>query len=422
MKRWKKRISLMVLAAMLLFSLAGCAEEADSAGMNIPEPDEEILDAFDATLANASNEFGFELYRHLVTSEDNIMISPTSIYTALAMTINGAGGETFEAMANVLGIGIEDLDRFNQNNLARLYLLQEADPDVVINIANSLWMREGEDFDPDFVDRNQRYYNATARALDFATEESVDVINGWVNDRTEGLIEDIVEYPIDPLAILFLINAVYFQGDWTEPFDAELTNNDVFHGPVGEIPDVPFMNRRDEFAYLEKEGAFQAVRLPYGESERLAMFVFLPDENSSLLDFVADMSNEKWNQWRDEFQTYEGHLRLPRFSMEYEETLNEVLKQMGMEVAFEPSESDLYGMVTRDEGPRLYISEVKHKSFIEVDEKGTEAAAVTSVEIRVESARMDFFEMNVNRPFFFLIHDRETNEVLFTGSVVDPTK
>ena len=422
MKYWGKIMALIILTAVLLLSIAGCAEEADGSGMNIPEPDQEILDAFDTALANASNELGFELYRNLVTSEDNLMISPTSIYTALAMTINGAGGETLEAMADVLGIGSESLERFNQNNLARLYKLQEADPDVVINIANSLWMKEGEDFDPDFVDRNQRYYNASARALDFATEESVDVINSWVSDRTDGLIENIVEYPIDPQTILFLINAVYFQGDWTEPFDVERTSNDLFNGPEGEIPDVPFMNRNDEFAYLEKEGAFQAVRLPYGESERLAMVVFLPDEDSSLLEFAADLSTEKWNEWREEFQTYQGNLRLPRFSMEYEESLNDVLKLMGMEVAFDPATSDFYGMVTRNEGPRLYISEVKHKSFIEVDEKGTEAAAVTSVEIRVESAMMDFFEMNVNRPFFFLIHDRETNEVLFTGSVVDPTQ
>lgn len=422
MKYWRKRISLFLLAAVLLFSLAGCAEEAGGSGMNIPEPDQELLDAFDVALANASNEFGFELYRNLVTAEDNIMVSPTSVYTALAMTINGAGGETLEAMADVLGIESEKLDRFNQNNLARLYKLQEADPDVVINIANSLWMKEGEDFDPDFVDRNQRYYNASARALDFATEESVDVINSWVNDSTEGLIEDIVEYPIDPLTVLFLINAVYFQGDWTEPFDTELTSNDVFNGPDGEIQDVPFMNRRDEFDYLEKEGMYQAVRLPYGESERLAMVVFLPTEDSSLMTFVQDLSTDNWNQWHQEFQIYEGNLRLPRFSMKYEETLNEVLKLMGMEVAFESDKADFYGMVARNEGPHLYISEVKHKSFIEVDEKGTEAAAATSVEIAVESARMDFFEMNVNRPFFFLIHDRETNEVLFTGSVVDPTQ
>lgn len=422
MKRVEKRISLIILAAVLLFSLAGCAEEADSAGMNIPEPEQEVMDAFDAALANASNEFGFELYRHLVTAEENIMISSTSIYTALAMTINGAGGETFESMAAVLGIGSADLAKFNQNNLARLYMLQEADPDVVINIANSLWMREGEDFDTNFLDRNQRYYNATARALDFSTEEAVEVINGWVNDRTDGLIKDIVEYPIHPQTILFLINAVYFQGDWTVPFDTELTSNDVFYGPKGVIPDVPFMHRNDEFAYLEKEGAFQAIRLPYGESERLAMVVFLPDEESSILEFTAGLSNEAWNQWKNEFQRYQGHLKMPRFSMEYEKSLNDVLKLMGMAVAFDPTKSDFYGMVTKNEGPRLYISEVKHKSFIEVDEKGTEAAAVTSVEIRAESAMMDFFEMNVNRPFFFLIYDRETNEVLFTGSVVDPTQ
>ncbi len=422
MKRWLVIFMLILLGVGTVLFLVACNNEAEGTGMDIPEPDREILDNFDAVLANASNEFGLKLFKQLVEDEENVFISPTSIYTALAMTYNGARGETLEAMAEVLGVKGVDLKRFNENNLARLYQLQEADPEVILNIANSLWMLEGMEFDPDFVGRNAEYYDASARELDFSTPEAVDTINDWVETRTNGLIDEMVEYPIDPMTVLFLINAVYFLGEWSEPFNPDLTQNDIFHGPKGEIADVPFMQRNDDYAYLEKEGEFQAVRLPYGEKERLAMYVFLPHGQRSLSEFVAGLDGDTWYEWQGQFKTMEGHLALPRFSMEYEKSLNDVLQAMGMDIAFDESRADFLDMVVRDEGPRLYISEVKHKSFIEVDEVGTEAAAVTSVEIRVESAPLDYFRMDVNRPFFFLIHDRETNEILFTGTVVDPTQ
>ena len=423
MKRWLVVFLVLILGAGTGLFLAACDNEVTGKGMNIPEPDREIMANFDAALANASNEFGFAMFKKLVENEENVFISPTSIYTALAMTYNGARGETLEAMASVLGVEGVELKKFNENNLARLYQLQEADPEVIINIANSLWMREGMNFDPHFVGRNAEYYDASARELDFSTREAVDTINDWVEARTGGLIDEIVEYPIDPLTMLYLINAVYFLGEWSEPFNPDLTQKDIFHGPKGDIEDVLFMQRNAGYSYLEKEGEFQAVRLPYGEAERLAMYVFLPHEQSSLSEFVAGVDVKTWDEWRGQFRPMEGHLILPSFSMEYEKTLNEVLQAMDMEIAFDESRADFLDMVVRNEGPRLYISEVKHKSFIEVDEVGTEAAAVTSVEIRVESAApQEPFRMNVNRPFFFLIHDRDTNEMLFTGTVVNPTE
>jgi len=421
-KRTIKTITLLLSISMVLM-FAGCEELTPTTGRGseIPEPDPAVLEAFDQNLANASNEFGFQLFQALMEEEENKMISPTSIYTALAMTMNGAGGETREAMEEVLGVSGVDLERFNQNNLARLYLLQEADEDVILNIANSMWMREDIELNPAFVERNQQYYDAVARALDFSTEESVETINQWVNDSTEGLIEEIVDYPIDPMTILFLINAVYFQGDWTEAFDPENTEEELFHGPEGAIENVPFMHRNDEFSYLNKEGEFQAIRLPYGEEEQMAMYVFLPAEESSLREFVEALTAKNWNEWQKQFSREEGQLWLPRFTMEYEKSLKEVLAHLGMEIAFDPNQADFFDMVTWDEGDRVYISDVKHKSFIEVDETGTEAAAVTSVEMRVESAPMTPpFEMKVNRPFYFLIHDEATNEVLFNGTVVNP--
>lgn len=421
MKRWLLVLSILVLAAAGGLFLTACEEEVTGTGMNIPQPDPEVLEAFDVEMAGASQSFGFQLFQQLVKEDENIFISPTSVYTALSMTYNGAREETSEAMAKVLGVEGVELERFNQNNLARLYKLQEADPEVVLNIANSLWLREGKEFDPDFLERNQEYYQAWGGELDFESQEAVDTINGWVKDRTEGLIDKIVEYPINPQTVMFLINAVYFQGDWSLPFDPDNTYKDVFHGPEGAIEEVPFMHQSDDFAYLEKEGEFQAVRLPYGEEERLAMYVFLPDEEQSLHNWINNLSGEKWEQWHQQFRTMEGELHLPRFTMEYEQTLNEALEAMGMEVAFDPQQADFFDMVPRDDGFRIFISEVKHKSFIEVDEEGTEAAAVTSVEMEATSAPpMERFEMKVNRPFFFLIHDRETGEMLFKGAVVDP--
>lgn len=420
-KRWLVVFLVVLLIKGTVFFWAAGSKEVTGKGMNIPEPEREILEAFDAALANASNEFGLALFKQLADDEENVFISPTSIYTALAMTYNGAGGETLEAMAEVLGVKEVELKRFNENNLARLYLLQEADPEVTVNIANSLWLSDWIAFNPDFVERNARYYDASARVLDFSSRAAVDTINNWVVERTNGLIEEIVAYPIDPDTVLFLINAVYFLGEWTEPFKPEATQKNVFHGHNGEIEDVSFMQRTGNYAYLEMEGEFQAIRLPYGKAERLAMYVFLPHEKSSLSEVVAGLDGDKWDLWRSQFASMRGNLILPRFSMDYEKTLNEVLKDMGMEIAFDEDRADFFDMVVRDRGDRLYISGVKHKSFIRVDEKGTEAAAVTAVELGAANAPLDYFRMDVNRPFFFLIHDRDTNEILFTGTVVDPT-
>jgi len=429
MFRFLLAVSLVMLLGGVSMWLVGCGEEAAGTGMNIPEPDVAVLEAFDAELANVSNEFGFKVLQEILAGEggetdgssENVFLSPTSIYTALAMTYNGAGGETREAMVEVLGVEGVELERFNENNLARLYELQEADPEVVLNIANSLWMRQDMEFAPDFVERNMDYYHASAGELDFAQAEAAETINEWVEDRTGGLIDEMVEHPIDPQTVLFLLNAVYFQGDWSEPFDPDDTREDVFHAPEGDITDVPFMqHQREEFPYLEKEGEFQAVRLPYGEEERLGMYVFLPHEDSSVRELVSELDDATWEEWREDFDTIEGDLSLPRFTLEYEKSLNEILKELGMEIAFDPEQADFYDMLTRDEGPRLFIDEVKHKSFIEVDEKGTEAAAATSVEVMEDSAPMDYFQMDVNRPFVFFIHDEEINEMLFNGAVFNP--
>lgn len=389
---------------LVLTLLTGCSQ-------SLP-PVAELLGEFTAKAAgiDSYNQFGFNLFQRL-HDQENILLSPVSIALALSMAYNGAAGETQAAMAETLLVADIDLERLNQSNKLLVQLLQASD--VTVAIANSLWLREGTSFLPDFIENNRAYYDAQVSELDFGSAGAAPTINKWVKDRTKGLIKGIVEDPIHPMTLAFLINAVYFQGDWTDAFTAAQTQDNSFHSISGPVT-VPFMNKTASFDYLEDKD-LQAIRLPYGKGN-MAMYVFLPKD---LDEFHEQLTEEQWADWRVSFESARGELSLPKFKFEYEETLNEVLAALGMEVAFDPLAADFSNMVQGDDN--VYISEVKHKAFIEVDEKGTEAAAVTSVGMRVTSMPPEpSFTMKVDRPFFFMIHDQQTDAILFMGSVYDP--
>jgi serpin B len=238
-----------------------------------------------------------------------------------------------------------------------------------------------------------------------------------VEQQTRGKIQDLIEPPIDSDTVLFLLNAIYFQGDWSKPFDAKRTRDVPFHLQDGSSKEHPVMFQEGEFPYLDGDG-FQAVGLPYGKNGRISMYIFLPDPGETLQSFYGKLSHAQWDSWMASFEDTEGAVGVPRFKFAYEASLNEVLKKLGMEIAFDDRAADFSSM--RPIPPRLYIGEVKHKAFVEVNEKGTEAAAATSVEIKDESAPMDWFSMTVDRPFFFSIIDNKTGSILFMGSVTDP--
>lgn len=404
-----------LLISALLFSalVTGCTLFQTEPGLAAP------VEELDGRLVRANNSFGIDTFHAIraANDEENLFISPASIFTALAMTYNGAEAETREAMAKTLDL--EDMTREEVNKAFAdlLTILNNPDPRVEMAVANSLWARDGVDFKEDFLRRNEDYFNAEVTALDFDDPGAADIINDWVSEQTEGKIEDIVEPPIDPLTVLFLINTIYFHGEWSEPFDPELTREIPFYPADGSVKEHPVMFKHDEFSYFDTD-LFQALRLPYGENERLGMYVFLPSGEAGLEGFYEELDPYKWARWTESFTTREGEVGLPRFQFEYEKSLNDVLKTLGMEIAFDDSAADFSGM--REIPPRLYISDVKHKSFVEVNEEGTEAAAATSVEIRLESARPDYFSMIVDRPFFFAIADDMTGAVLFMGSVLEP--
>lgn len=372
-------------------------------------------------LASAYNDFGISLY-NLITAENegrNIFISPLSISIALAMTYNGASGETADEIGRILRLEGMDGEWINRSNKELLEKLGGSMEGVTLDIANSIWCLEGLEFDPLFLERTGEHYGAEARSLDFCSPGAEDVINGWVSEKTRGMIEEIVR-DIDPRSILFLINAVYFKGGWKDEFDPGETREEEFHPVSGGVKRVNMMHRSGTFRYRSGED-YQAAGIPYGDG-RMSMYIFLPDSASSLEEFHRNLPEEDWPGWLGTFRRRKGSIAMPRFRAEFETGIKALLARLGMERAFDRKDADFSGMVIR--GPQeAWINEILHKAVVEVTEKGTEAAAVTSVNIvGAAFTPEEPFAMVLDRPFFFAIRDNETRMILFMGSIVDPER
>ncbi len=414
----------ILLAALLLLACQDKAVPTSEGDMNTPTHDPVTPADVSTELVAANTAFGFKLFGELATEYDgqNLFVSPPSVAIALAMTYNGADGTTADAMVHTLALDGMSLDSVNASYADLMSLLINPDSAVELSIANSLWARKGLDFKKDFLQRNEEYYRAEVSALDFGNPDAAPTINRWVNDQTRGKISSIVDSPIDPSTILFLINAIYFKGTWTYAFNDTLTEDGTFHLLNGSTKQHPRMFQSGDYRYLENS-QFQAVRLPYG-SGRISMYVFLPSAKSSLREFEGSLTAENWFGWMSEFHTREGDVALPRFRLEFETSLNEALIALGMGPAFSPGGANFSAMFPISADANVYISQVKHKTFVEVNEQGTEAAAVTSVEMAVTALPPgeppQRFSMIVDRPFFFAIRDDETGTVLFMGSIVEP--
>lgn len=402
----------------VLLGLLGVTIHNSVSGESEPVTDKPVTNEPVGTgAAIDTTQFAFDLLQAVLQEDDNtnVFVSPTSIAFALAMTYNGADGATMQAMANVLGVQDMSLDDINQGFAALMQAIQTADPEVKLTIANSLWARQSFDFEDDFLQRTRTFYSAKVSSLDFADSAATNTINTWVSDTTNGKIKQIVGQ-LDPLTVMVLINAIYFKGSWTTPFDEKITSDRPFTLANGTEKDVPMMEQSGEiYPYYEDEN-IQAVSLPYGDG-RISMYIFLPSKDSSLRAFQRRLNPKQWKEWMQSFSEEEGKIVLPRFKLEYEKELNDVLAALGMDIAFDCNQADFSRMYSEDS---LCISKVKHKSFVEVNEEGTEAAAATSVEMTLSAMPMQGFEMFVDRPFFFAIRDNETGEVLFMGSIVEP--
>ncbi len=374
----------------------------------------------DDRLVEASSKFGFKLFDRIAKQDPNknIFISPSSVAIALSMTYNGANGETQEAIAKALelqGLKIGDVNIFNQTIQK---LLANGDTNVELNIANSLWARKDIALEPTFLNKVKEFYQAEIANLNFNDPNSVNTINDWVKQNTKNKIDKIVDR-IEPDSLLFLINAVYFKGKWKAPFKKSLTKPQPFILADGTAIQHPAMSRSGEYRYYDAP-TFQAISLPYG-SGRFSMEVFLPKPKSSLTEFQKQLTAKNWQDWSTKFTRKEGLIQLPRFKMEYEISLKDALQNMGMAIAFNQEKADFRNLSKTE----AFIGDVKHKTFVEVNEEGTEAAAVTSVEVRTTSGRSSEelpFRMVVDRPFFFTISDRQTGTIIFMGAIKNPAQ
>ena len=412
----KTRSLTALIALIMCSSLAFTGGKAN----NLPGGQPQAKKVDDRLIAGSS-KFAFKLYEQALKEPGrrNVFISPTSVMLALAMTYNGAEGETRRAMANTLGLEGMSLEEVNRAAADLTSALVSTDPKVQLKIANSLWAEKRLTLKPAFVQRSKEYYAAEVTSLDFASPTAPETINSWVNKNTEGKIEKVVER-IAGGEILFLINAIYFKGEWQFKFEKEKTKDDVFRLSDGGQKKLPMMFRSGRYFY-QKGKDFQAVALPYGTG-KISMYVFLPDENTPLDQFERNLTQENWDTWMRGFGVAPGELTLPRFKIEYEVGLVDKLSALGMAVAFDPSRADFSGLAELPPGNGIFISKVTHKAIAEVNEEGTVAAAVTAVIATITSARPpeENFVMKVDRPFFFAIRDNVTGNVLFMGSVVDP--
>jgi serine protease inhibitor len=368
----------------------------------------------------AQNDFGFRAFEKLAADESgNIFFSPFSAAMALGMTYNGAAGETKEAMAKALGIEAMQVQTFNNASAQLMQTLMSAAPSVQLLVANSLWTRQGFTFKPDFLQTNRQFYQAEVRNLDFADPRAADTINQWVSNSTNGLIKKMID-EIKGDTVMILMNALYFKGTWQRQFDEKATQQQTFHAANGKEMQVPMMSQSGHYLYL-KGTDFQAIALPY-KGNSISMLLFLPSEGKPLSGFLKQLSQGNWERWQSGFMSKEGDIRIPRFNIEFEKTLNNTLKAMGMEIAFDETHADFSGMWTPAGGERLFIQQVKQKAVVDVNETGTEAAAVTSVEVGVTSAPIpsERFKFVADRPFFFVIQDNRTGTILFMGTLQNP--
>ncbi len=374
------------------------------------------LTVAESKLVEADNRFAFKLFREIASQEPadaNVFISPVSVGMALGMAYNGAAGTTRDSMQQSLELQGMSLNEVNEAYQSLIGLLRDLDPAVEFLLANSVWYRQDLTVVTAFLDNMTQYFGADVTAMDFDAPGAADVINGWVRDHTAGRIDEIVASPIDPLTVMFLINAIYFKGAWTHRFETDRTRDAPFHRVDGSTATVRMMSREETPVRAYMDGSITVAELPYGGGA-WAMTIVYPTDPAGITELSADLTESQWNSWVGAMDSTTIQVSMPKYTLEYEIELSAVLEALGMAEAFKPTVADFSNLVTRSDA---YISAVKHKTFVQVNEEGTEAAAATSVEVGVTSAPPIIL---IDRPFLVAIRERLSGTILFLGKVVNP--
>ena len=405
-----KRIIVFCLISLLLVSCELNPVDPASRDLNLNKKSLELLDT--------GNNFGLELFAEVMKEAEageNVMISPLSVALALGMTYNGSAGTTREAMEATLKLEGFTEEEINDGYKSIIDQLLDLDPKVIMEIANSIWYREGFDVEQDFINANKEHFNAEIRELDFNRQDAVNIINQWVSDNTHELIDEIIK-EISPETVMYLINAIYFKGTWTYEFDPGETEQRPFYTEEGNELSLDAMRQETTLNYCSNE-LMQMIELPYGD-EKYSMLVLLPGADHSCGDLLAQLNITNLNSWTTQFSETNVLVQLPKFKFETFKKLKDPLSEMGMGIAFTGA-ADFTRINTAG---GLLISEVLHKTFIDVNEEGTEAAAVTAVVIELTSAGGGSHPVPfiADKPFLFLIREKTSGSILFIGRLSEP--
>ncbi|MBX9723797.1 MAG: serpin family protein [Candidatus Obscuribacterales bacterium] len=419
MKRLIRPLSALSTVALILgsgiASPAATARDTNSIKDSQDTQNEEHIKLAMST-HETNSDFALNLFAQSTKQKTgNVLVSPFSAFAALSMTLNGAEGKTRSEMAKSLGLSNDNLDELNKRNEATFAALNK-NTKVQIEIANAIYADKSTPFKQSFIELCKKSYGAEIHNENFADPKTVDAINSWCKAKTHGKIDSILD-KLNSLEKMVLINAIYFKGTWQNQFHKSQTGDDKFTDENGAVLPIKMMHQNETFSYF-KDQNFAAVDLPYlGHNQSL--LVFLPDKNTTLSTVQARFNKDNWKLWMNAFQPTTINLSLPKFKIEYSTQLNEALKSLGMADAFDSKTANFSGMIDQP----TWIGRVLQKTFMEVNEEGTEAAAATAVTMMSRSVQFQAkepVEFRVDRPFIVALVDKETQEILFLGTIQKP--
>ncbi|MDW8106206.1 MAG: serpin family protein [Armatimonadota bacterium] len=410
---------LSLFGVCIALVLSGCGGDTRSKPDNSAQQGRQTVVQLEKATVEAHLKFSFNMLQQL-DGDGNLCFSPLSLSVALGMALNGASGETFDAIARTLGYDKLSLEAFNRQAQQLARLLSPADPEVQLHLANSLWVQRDFELKPQFLRTLLTHYESRVETVDFRQPQATaDTINRWVKEQTKDLIEKLFE-PRDfkPETRLALVNTLYFEGKWQYPFDKSATTDAPFYLEDGQTKRVPMMHLPEQrLPYLRGED-FEAVALPYGKGD-YQFYLFLPAKGQSIAEFRKQLTPENWRKWTASLKPTSGIVRMPRFKLEALYDLQKPLTELGMGIAFQPSAADFTNMANVAPG-ELFIDKAVQKAVVEVDEEGTKAAAATGLTFTLTYVPAERFELIADRPFLFAIVHQPTSAILFIGVVREP--